>query len=85
MKTLEASEAPVEDIPLPVAPMEMPIPEVSPVTKAVVTEQITTAEHVSLETPQGEVVESEVNITFSASAGNNCSILNSAHVFYICC
>ena len=83
--TLETSEAPMENIPLPVASMETPTSEVSPATKATVTEQVITAEHVSLETSQGKVTESEVNITSSASAGNNYSVLNLAHVFYIRC
>ena len=65
MGTFEASKAPMENIPLLVASMETPTPEVSPATQAAVTEQVTAAvtEHVSLETPQGEVEESEVNIT----------------------
>ena len=85
MGTLKTSEALMEDIPLLVAPMEMPPPEVLPATEVATVEQVTTTEHVSLETPQDEVAESKVNITTSAFAGNNCSILNSAHIFYICC
>jgi len=83
--TIETSDAPVENIPLPVTPIETPAPEVPPTVDAAVTEHVTTTEHVSVETPQGEVVESEVNIITSTSAGNDCSVLNSANIFYIHC
>ena len=73
--TLETSEALVEDIPLPVSSIEMPAPEVLPAIEVV------TAEPISMKTPQGEVAESEVNITTSTPVGKNCSILNLAHVF----
>ena len=43
--------------------------------------EVATAEPVSIETLQGEVAELKVNITTSASAGKNCSVLNLAHVF----
>jgi len=82
--TLETSEAPVEDIPLLVSLMEMPNPEVLPTIEAVMIENVATAEHVSLETPQGEVANSGVNIITSTSTGNNCSVLNLSHIFYIC-
>ena len=81
----------MEDVPLSVAPMDKPdtdislektpIFEVLPTTQAAMTEPVTTAEHVSLETPQDKVAESEVNITISASACKNHSILDLAHIF----
>ena len=75
MGTLETFKALVENIPLPVAPIETLTPRVLPAT------EVATAELVSIETPQDEVEESEVNITTSASAGKNCSILNLVHIF----
>ena len=72
----------MENIPLPVAPMEMPALEVLPAAEAAVIEHIATIEPVSIETPQGKVAESEVNITPSTSVGENCSVLNLAHVFF---
>ena len=83
--TLETSEALIENIPLLVAPTEMPAPEVPPATEAVAPEHVTTTEHVSVETPHGELPASGVIITTSTSTGNDCSILNSANIFYIRC
>ena len=74
METFTIFEALMEDIPLPIAPMEMPAPEVLSAT------EIVTAEPVSMKTPH-EVVKSEVNITTSTSTGKNCSVLNLAHIF----
>ena len=51
MGTLETSEAPVEDAPLPVAHTETLTPEVPPAVEAAATEHVTTTEHVSIETP----------------------------------
>ena len=82
--TLETSKAPVENIPLSVAPIKTPAREVPTATEVVAIEHVTTAEPVS-KTPQGEIAESEVNITILASASNNCSVLNSANIFYIRC
>ena len=61
--------------------LETPALEVLPATEVAMAQQVTTIEHVSPVTPQGKVAESEVNITISASAGNNCSVLNSVNVF----
>ena len=82
---IETHEAHMEDIPLPVAPLDKsaiemasartPVPEVLPAAEVAVIEHVTTAEPISIETPQGEIVKSEVNITTSASAGKNCSTL----------
>jgi len=83
MGTLETSEALVENIPLPVAPTKMSTLEVPPATEAAATEHITTIEHDSIETPQGEVAESELNITTSTLEGNDYCIWNSAYIFYI--
>ena len=79
--TLETSATLVEDIPLPVAPMEMPAPEVFPAAEGAVIEHVATTEPVFTETPQDEVAESEVNITTSAPVGKTCSVLNLAHIF----
>ena len=75
MGTLETFKAPVENIPLSVAPMETLTPRVLPAT------EVATAELVSIETLQDEVAESEVNITTSAYTGKNCRILNLVHIF----
>jgi len=83
--TLETSKAPIENIPLPIAPTKTPAPEVPPTVEAAATEHVTTIENVSIETPQGEVAGFEAFITITNSAGNDCSVLNSANIFYIRC
>ena len=80
MGTLKASEAPMENILLLVAPIETLALKVLPATKTATIEPVTTVEPVA-----SEVAESEINITTSAFAGNNCSALNSVNVFYIRC
>ena len=75
----------MENIPLPVTPTKMPAYEAPPALDATMTKHVTTIGHVSIETPQGEVAKSEVNITTLTSAGNDCGVLNSTNVFYICC
>ena len=75
---LETSEATVEDIPLPIALTETSAPKVIPAAEAAMIKYVSTAEPVSIETPQGEVAELEVNIATSASAGKNHSVLNLA-------
>ena len=78
--TLEISKAPVENIPSHDCSNKRPAPEVPPAIEASTTKHVTTTEHVSIETPQGEIVGSKVIITTSTSAGNECTILNSAKV-----
>jgi len=78
----------MEDVFLPVAFVdksatemalaETPAFEVLPAAEAAVIEHVATAELISLKL--GEVVESDINITTSASAGKICSVLNLAHV-----
>ena len=85
VETLETSEAPMENIPLLVDPIETPALEVPSAAKAIAINHVITVEPISIETLQGEVAKSEVNITTSAYVGNNCSILNSTNVFYIRC
>ena len=85
MGTLETSKAPVENIPLPVASSKITALEVLLAVEVVATERVTTAEHVSIETTQGKVARSEVIITTLTSVGNDCSVLNSANIFYIRC
>ena len=77
VEVIETHEAPVEDVPLSVAPVDKlatkrslvktSISEVTPPTKAVVTQHVTTVELVSTEPPQGEA--SKFNIITLASAG----------------
>ena len=85
METHKTSEAPIENIPLPAASIETLAPEVPPATEATVTEHVATVVPFSIETPQGEVANIEVNITTLASADNNFSVLNSTNNFYIRC
>ena len=81
--TLETSKAPIENIPLPIAPTKTSAPEVPPTVEAASTEHVTTIENVYIETPQGEVAEFELNITTSTLEGNDYCIWNSAYIFYI--
>ena len=80
----------MDDVPLPVAPAdkpttemalaETPSSEVPPVAEDAVIEHVIALRLFSIENSQGEAAESEVNITPSASAGKNFSVLNLAHV-----
>ena len=91
VEVIETHEALVEDVPLSVALVdksatemclvETLVFEVTPAIEGIVTEHVASA---SLETPQGEIAKSEVNITAPASAGKNCGVLSLAHVF-LCC
>ena len=80
----------MDDVPLPVAPAdkpttemalaETPASEVPPVAEVAVIEHVVALRLFSIETSQGKAAESEVNITPSASAGKNFSVLNLAHI-----
>ena len=91
VKIFETHEAPTEDIPLPVAPLDKPVtemastetpaPEALPAVEAAVIEHVATAEPVPFETPQGEAAELDVNIATSASACKNHNVFEFSMCF----
>ena len=71
VKILRILKAPTENVPLPVAHMEMLASEVPPPVRVAATKHINTIGHVSIEATQGEASASEVSITTLISARND--------------